>query len=244
MSPEHTTRTRRPVDGRSDLYSLGMVLYELLTGRLPFELGEDDQTNWAHYHIASEPLAPDVIRPDVPGMLSTIILKLLEKHPDNRYQTVDGLIADLRRCQATLTCEGEIVAFTPGQQDRTPAIHLADSLFATHPQANDVIAAFERVGQNLVPELVTIVGDWQIVHHRDGAQNAAAASGIAGGGESRSVFAVFALRRIKLRVPHPDAAPAGAARGRCGEVENPPVARPGGVRSAGRQPGARAGAAP
>ena len=91
-------------------------------------------------------------------MLSTIILKLLEKHPDNRYQTVDGLIADLRRCRATLTCEGEIVAFTPGQQDRTPAIHLADSLFATHPQANDVIAAFERVGQNLAPELVTIGG--------------------------------------------------------------------------------------
>jgi serine/threonine protein kinase len=158
MSPEHTTRTQRPVDNRSDLYSLGMVLYELLTGRLPFELGEDDQTNWAHYHIASAPLAPDAIRPDVPGMLSTIILKLLEKHPDNRYQTVDGLIADLRRCQATLTCEGDIVAFTPGQQDRTPAIHLADSLFATHPQANDVIAAFERVGQNRVPELVTIGG--------------------------------------------------------------------------------------
>jgi PAS domain S-box-containing protein len=158
MSPEHTTRTQRPVDGRSDLYSLGMVLYELLTGRLPFELGEDEQTNWAHYHIASAPLAPDAIRPDVPEMLSTIILKLLEKHPDNRYQTVDGLIADLRRCQATLTCEGEIVAFTPGQQDRTPAIHLADSLFATHPQANDVVAAFERVGQSLVPELVTIGG--------------------------------------------------------------------------------------
>uniref|UniRef100_UPI0013DB6510 hypothetical protein n=1 Tax=Serratia marcescens TaxID=615 RepID=UPI0013DB6510 len=80
------------------------------------------------------------------------------KHPDNRYQTVDGLIADLRRCQATLTCEGDIVAFTPGQQARPPAIHLADSLFATHPQANDVIAAFERVGQNRVPELVTIGG--------------------------------------------------------------------------------------
>ncbi len=56
MSPEHTTRTQRPVDGRSDLYSLGMVLYELLTGRLPFELGEDDRANWAHYHIASAPL--------------------------------------------------------------------------------------------------------------------------------------------------------------------------------------------
>ncbi len=158
MSPEHTTRTQRAVDCRSDLYSLGIVLYELLTGRLPFELGENEQTNWAHYHIASEPLSPAVLRPDVPDMLSTIILKLLEKQPDNRYQTVDGLIADLRRCQATLTSEGEIVAFTPGQQDRTPAIHLADSLFAAHPQANDVIAAFERVGQNIVPELVTIGG--------------------------------------------------------------------------------------
>lgn len=75
------------------------MLYELLTGRLPFELSADDQTNWAHYHIASEPLAPGRVRPDVPGMLSTIILKLLEKNPENRYQTVDGLIADLRRCQ-------------------------------------------------------------------------------------------------------------------------------------------------
>ncbi|HCD2233282.1 TPA: AAA family ATPase [Enterobacter hormaechei] len=158
MSPEHTTRTRRAVDSRSDLYSLGIVLYELLTGRLPFELSADDQTNWAHYHIASEPLAPGRVRPDVPGMLSTIILKLLEKNPENRYQTVDGLIADLRRCQATLTAEGEIVDFIPGQQDRSPAIHLADSLFSAHPQASDVIAAFERVSQSGAPELVTIGG--------------------------------------------------------------------------------------
>ncbi|QMV75989.1 AAA family ATPase [Enterobacter hormaechei] len=158
MSPEHTTRTRRAVDSRSDLYSLGIVLYELLTGRLPFELSADDQTNWAHYHIASEPLAPGRVRPDVPGMLSTIILKLLEKNPENRYQTVDGLIADLRRCQATLTVEGEIVDFIPGQQDRSPAIHLADSLFSAHPQASDVIAAFERVSQSGAPEVVTIGG--------------------------------------------------------------------------------------
>ena len=74
MSPEHTTRTQRAVDSRSDLYSLGIVLYELLTGRLPFELSADDQTNWAHYHIASQPLAPGRVRPDVPGMLSTLSL--------------------------------------------------------------------------------------------------------------------------------------------------------------------------
>ncbi|ENA0609869.1 AAA family ATPase [Enterobacter bugandensis] len=158
MSPEHSTRTQRAVDSRSDLYSLGMVLYELLTGRLPFELGADDQTNWAHYHIASEPLAPGQVRPDVPAMLSTIILTLLEKKPEKRYQTVDGLIADLRRCQATLTADGDIASFTPGQQDRSPAIHLADALFAAHPQASEVIAAFERVGQSSVPELVIIGG--------------------------------------------------------------------------------------
>lgn len=158
MSPEHTSRTQRAVDSRSDLYSLGMVLYELLTGRLPFELGADEQINWAHYHIASAPLAPGVVRPDVPGMLSTIILKLLEKNPEHRYQTVDGLIADLRRCQATLTAEGGIADFTPGQQDRTPAIHLRDSLFAAHPQAGEVIAAFGRVERNIVPELVLIGG--------------------------------------------------------------------------------------
>jgi serine/threonine protein kinase len=115
MSPEHTTRTQRAVDSRSDLYSLGIVLYELLTGRLPFELSADEQTNWAHYHIASEPLAPTAVRPDVPAMLSTIVLRLLEKNPDNRYQTVDGLIADLRRCQATMTAEGDIVCFPTGQ---------------------------------------------------------------------------------------------------------------------------------
>lgn len=158
MSPEHTTRTQRAVDSRSDLYSLGIVLYELLTGRLPFELSADEQTNWAHYHIASEPLAPTAVRPDVPAMLSTIVLRLLEKNPDNRYQTVDGLIADLRRCQATMTAEGDIARFPTGQQDRTPAIHLANALFTAHPQASEAIAAFERVGQQSVPELVVIGG--------------------------------------------------------------------------------------
>ncbi|MGS6314777.1 hypothetical protein ACVGWX_22310, partial [Enterobacter hormaechei] len=59
-----------------------------------------DWSNWANYNIACEPVAPGRVRPDVPGMLSTIIVMLLEKNPENRYQTVDGLIADLRRCQA------------------------------------------------------------------------------------------------------------------------------------------------
>src|SRR5690606_25956318 len=104
-------------------------LYELLTGSLPFELGGQDQGKWAHYHIASEPRAPGAVLPGIPAMLSAIVLKLLAKRPEHRYQTVDGLIADLRRCQATLSDDGDIAAFTPGLQDRSPAFYLTDTLY-------------------------------------------------------------------------------------------------------------------
>jgi len=158
MSPEHTTRTHRAVDNRSDLYSLGVVFYELLTGSLPFELGGEDQGKWAHYHIASEPRPPDAAFPGVPAMLSTMVLKLLAKKPENRYQTVDGLIADLRRCQATLSDDGDIPAFTPGLQDRAPAFPLTDTLYTAHPQAAELLAAFERVSRDSQAGLVVISG--------------------------------------------------------------------------------------
>ncbi|URN99783.1 AAA family ATPase [Leclercia adecarboxylata] len=158
MSPEHTTRTHRTVDSRSDLYSLGVVLYELLTGSLPFELGGQDQGKWAHYHIASEPRSPGEVSPGVPAMLSAIVLKMLAKKPENRYQTIDGLIADLRRCQATLSDEGDIAAFTPGLQDRSPAFHLTDTLYTAHPQAADLIHAFDRVSRDAIAGFVAISG--------------------------------------------------------------------------------------
>jgi len=158
MSPEHTTRTHRAVDSRSDLYSLGVVLYELLTGSLPFELGGQDQGKWAHYHIASEPRSPGEVSPGVPAMLSAIVLKMLAKKPENRYQTIDGLIADLRRCQATLSDEGDIAAFTPGLQDRSPAFHLTDTLYTAHPQAADLIHAFDRVSRDGIAGFVAISG--------------------------------------------------------------------------------------
>ena len=158
MSPEHTNRTRRTVDSRSDLYSLGIVLYELLTGALPFDLSAGGSAEWVHHHIASEPRPPHLVISTIPVMLSSIILRLLAKSPDNRYQTVDGLVADLRRCQATLDDHQHIPVFTPGLQDLSSEVHLTDTLYNAHPQSRELIAAFDEVDQSGGHSLVAIGG--------------------------------------------------------------------------------------
>lgn len=95
MAPEQTGRTGHAVDGRADLYGLGATMYELATGRPPF--GTGDPLRLVHDHLARAPIPPVTVNPDVPPVLSEIIMHLLEKEPDNRYQTADGLIHDLER---------------------------------------------------------------------------------------------------------------------------------------------------
>ncbi|MGS6405213.1 hypothetical protein, partial [Enterobacter intestinihominis] len=99
-------------------------------------------TNWAHYHIASEPLAPGRVGPDLTGLLSPIIINLLENKPENRYHNVDGLIADHRRSHATLTPERDIVDIITGHQDRSNAIHIYAYLLYEHTHGSDLIARF------------------------------------------------------------------------------------------------------
>ena len=95
MSPEQTGRMNRSIDTRSDLYSLGVTLYQMLTGVLPFAAA--DPLEWVHCHIARQPVAP-ADRREVPEPLSAITMRLLAKNAEDRYQTAAGLEADLRRC--------------------------------------------------------------------------------------------------------------------------------------------------
>ena len=95
LAPEPTGRTGRPVDQRADLYALGAVLYELATGGPPF--GSGDPLRLTHDHLARVPAPPGEVNPAVPGPLSEIIMHLLEKEPDHRYQTADGVVHDLER---------------------------------------------------------------------------------------------------------------------------------------------------
>lgn len=158
MSPEHTTRTPHLVTAVSDLYSLGIVFYELLTGKLPFGTPESSQAEWVHYHVAVEPQPPHLIRPDVPVVLSAVILRLLAKSPELRYQTTEGLLADLRRCHSTLSAEGKIEIFTPGLQDTQRKGVASPTPISDHPQAEQLLTVYDEVVKSGSQCLVVIGG--------------------------------------------------------------------------------------
>lgn len=115
ISPEQTGRTNRMVDYRTDLYAFGVLLYELLSGRLPFE--KKTPAELIHEHLASPPLNLSSICPEVPQVLSNIVMKLMQKNPEERYQSACGVIRDLKRCQKQLDEHGSIDEFELGRDD-------------------------------------------------------------------------------------------------------------------------------
>jgi PAS domain S-box-containing protein len=155
MAPEQTGRMNRSVDTRSDLYSLGVTLYQMLTGTLPFSAA--DPLEWVHCHIARQPVAP-VDRRQVPEQLSAIIMRLLAKNAEERYQTTAGLEADLKRCLAEWQSQGRIDPFPLGRDDVPDRLLIPEKLYGREREVESLIAAFDQVVTRGDTELVLVSG--------------------------------------------------------------------------------------
>lgn len=156
MAPEQTGRMSRTVDTRSDLYALGVTFYQMFTGSLPFTAS--DPAEWMHCHIARKPAPPDKLRADTPPPISALIMRLLAKMPEERYQTAAGLEHDLRRCLAEWEASGRIDDLAPGQNDRSDWLSIPEKLYGREHEVATLRAAFDQVVAGGAAELFLVSG--------------------------------------------------------------------------------------
>jgi PAS domain S-box-containing protein len=156
MAPEQTGRMNRSIDTRSDLYSLGITFYEMLTGALPFTAA--DPMEWVHCHIARQPAPPDERVASIPGPLAAIVMKLLAKTAEDRYQTAAGVEADLRRCLMAWEANRRIDPFPLGGHDASDRLLISERLYGREREIDTLLASFDRVVANGTPELVLVSG--------------------------------------------------------------------------------------
>ncbi|WP_267968461.1 trifunctional serine/threonine-protein kinase/ATP-binding protein/sensor histidine kinase [Myxococcus stipitatus] len=142
LSPEGTGRTHRSVDSRSDFYSLGVMLFEVFTGRRPF--ADADALGLVHAHVAVPPPPPRSLEPVLPAPLSDLVLKLLAKSPEDRYQSAYGLVADLQRCLDALEATGDAPAFELGTKDVPERFTLPERLYGREVEQLSLREAFDR----------------------------------------------------------------------------------------------------
>lgn len=156
MSPEQTGRTNNALDSRSDLYSLGVTFYELLTGRLPF--AARDPLEWMHFHVARVPVPPSQIVADVPEVVAQIVTRLLAKATDDRYQTARGLQHDLARCRDEWLERGRVDPFPLGKRDLPDRLRFPQRLYGRDTELTQLVGALERVSARGESELVVVSG--------------------------------------------------------------------------------------
>jgi serine/threonine protein kinase len=143
MSPEQTGRMNRSLDYRTDFYSLGVTFYELLTGKLPFESA--DALSLVHCHLAKVPVSPREINSEIPKAVSDIVMKLMAKTAEERYQSAWGLKTDLENCLSQLQKTGNISCFWLASNDISDKFQIPQKLYGREAEIETLLTAFERV---------------------------------------------------------------------------------------------------
>ena len=163
LAPEQTGRMNRGIDYRSDFYALGVTLFELLTGELPFR--STDPMELIHCHLAKTPPTVVSLKPEIPLALSAIVNKLMAKNAEDRYQSALGLQHDLQSCLTQLKKTGEIVAFEIGQRDMGDRFLIPEKLYGREAEVQALLDTFDRVASprenrmaNGTSELMLVAG--------------------------------------------------------------------------------------
>src|SRR5215472_13011460 len=156
MAPEQTGRMNRSIDSRSDLYALGVTFYQMLTGILPFTAMEPME--WVHCHLAKLAVPPAERLKEIPAAVSAIVMKLLARRAEDRYQTATGLESDLRSCQTEWAAQRRIDDFPLGERDISDRLLIPEKLYGRRHEVDTLLASFERVVNGGAPELILVSG--------------------------------------------------------------------------------------
>ena len=165
ISPEQTGRMNRGIDYRTDFYSLGVTFYELLTGELPFP--SDDPMELVHCHIAQPPIFPHTPDP-IPQTVLNIVLKLMAKNAEDRYQSALGLKHDLEQCQQQWQTTGEIAPFPLRKRDLSDRFVIPEQLYGREAEVQQLLNAFDRVALGHAEMMIVAgfsgIGKTAVVH--------------------------------------------------------------------------------